>query len=296
CDFKKAVEFHKEKGAVATLILYRVPNPLEFGLVITDDSGKVVRFLEKPSWSEVFTDTVNTGMYILEPSVFELMEPNRSYDWSQDIFPKLLEMGAPIYGYVMDGFWSDVGSLQQYREAQEQVLRHEVQLPIPGSATDSGVFLGSNLSIDQDVVLRPPVVIGRNVKVKAGAVIGPYASIGDNCIIEEGAQIERSVIWERSYIGPHVSVKSAIVCSRATIKRECQLMEDSVVGDRCLVDVGTHIRPRVKLWPDKIVERGSHGQLIALGGRYKELYERQHRIESDQFINPGEDFTLSATR
>jgi len=257
CDFKKAVEFHKEKGAVATLILYRVPNPLEFGLVITDDSGKVVRFLEKPSWSEVFTDTVNTGMYILEPCVFELMEPNRSYDWSQDIFPKLLEMGAPIYGYVMDGFWSDVGSLQQYREAQEQVLRHEVQLPIPGSATDSGVFLGSNLSIDQDVVLRPPVVVGRNVKIKSGAVIGPYASIGDNCIIEEGAQIERSVIWERSYIGPHVSVKSAIVCSRATIKRECQLMEDSVVGDRCLVDVGTHIRPRVKLWPDKIVERGS---------------------------------------
>ncbi|MFQ3678392.1 MAG: nucleotidyltransferase family protein, partial [Fimbriimonadaceae bacterium] len=98
CDLSKAIAFHKAKKAVATLILYHVPNPLEFGVVITDDDGRVIRFLEKPTWSEVFSDTVNTGMYILEPEVFERMEPGRQYDWSQDIFPEILRSGEPIYG------------------------------------------------------------------------------------------------------------------------------------------------------------------------------------------------------
>lgn len=257
CDFNAAVNFHKEKGAKATIILYRVPNPLEFGLVISDDDGKITRFLEKPSWSEIFSDTVNTGMYVIDPSVFELMEDNQSYDWSGDIFPKMLELGIPLYGYIMEGFWSDVGSLQQYREAQEQLLSGSVNLPVPGETKESGIYLGPNCLIEEGAVLVPPVVLGRNVKVKKGCRIGPHSSIGDNCLIEEGAHIERSVVWERTYVGPYVSARSAIVCSRVTIKRECQLMEDSVVGDRCLLDVGTHVRPRVKLWPDKIVERGS---------------------------------------
>ena len=257
CNFKAAVEFHRQKGAAATLILYRVPNPLEFGLVISDSDGKITRFLEKPSWSEIFSDTVNTGMYIIEPSVFDLMEQNQAYDWSGDIFPRMLELGLPLYGYVMDGFWSDVGSLQQYREAQEQLLSGSVLLEVPGETKESGIYLGPNCSIEEGAQLIPPVVLGRNVKVKKGAKIGPHSAIGDNCLIEEGAHIERSVVWERTYVGPYVSTKSSIICSRVTIKRECQLMEDSVIGDRCLLDVGTHVRPRVKLWPDKIVERGS---------------------------------------
>ena len=109
CDLTKAIEFHKRKGSLATLILYRVPNPLEFGVVITDDDDKVVRFLEKPSWSEVFSDTVNTGIYILEPEIFAYMEANKSYDWSGDIFPMLLAEGKPMYGYVMEEYWADVG-------------------------------------------------------------------------------------------------------------------------------------------------------------------------------------------
>ena len=122
CDLGKAIAFHREKKSLATLILYRVQSPLEFGVVITDDEGKVVRFLEKPSWSEVFSDTVNTGMYILEPEIFEYMDPNKPYDWSGDIFPRLLAEGKSMYGYVMDEYWADVGSLTQYREAQEHTL------------------------------------------------------------------------------------------------------------------------------------------------------------------------------
>lgn len=257
CDLTKAIEFHKARKSMATLILYRVESPLEFGVVITDDDHRVVRFLEKPSWSEVFSDTVNTGMYILEPEVFELMEANRSYDWSGDIFPQMLEKGMPIYGYVMEEYWCDVGSLNQYREAQEHLMGGQVNLPIPGHSDGSGVFVGRNTQIDPSVTIIPPVVIGRNCKIKRNARIGPFSAIGDNVVIEEEAIVERSVIWDSTYIGPSVGIHSATICSRATIKRDSVVREDAVVGDRCLVDVGCTIRPRIKLWPDKIVERGS---------------------------------------
>jgi mannose-1-phosphate guanylyltransferase/phosphomannomutase len=257
CDLTKALAFHRAKGSLATLILYRVPSPLEFGVVITDDDGRIVRFLEKPSWSEVFSDTVNTGMYILEPEIFRFMEENRSYDWSGDIFPKLLEERLPMYGYVMEEYWTDVGSLSQYREAQEDLLAGRVDLPIAGSEAMKGVYVGANTVVDDTATLVPPICLGRNVKVKKGARIGPYAVVGDNAFIEEGANVERSVVWDSAYIGPNVGVHSAIVCSRATVKRDSVVREDAVIGDRCLVDVGCNIRPRVKLWPDKIVERGS---------------------------------------
>src|SRR5580700_7370954 len=122
-DIDKAIAFHREKKSLATIVLSHVHNPLEFGVVITDDEGSIRRFLEKPSWGEVFSDTVNTGMYILEPSIFKTMQADTPYDWSQDIFPRLLQEEQSMYGYVMDEYWTDVGSLQQYRQAQYEMLQ-----------------------------------------------------------------------------------------------------------------------------------------------------------------------------
>lgn len=257
CDLTQALEFHRRKGAVATLVLYRVPNPLEFGVVITREDGRIERFLEKPGWSEVFSDTVNTGIYILEPSIFAQMEPGRPYDWSQDIFPKLLREGAPLYGYVMEDYWCDVGTLVQYRDAQEHLLAERTQLITPGEEIEHDIFVGENTIIDEDATLVPPVCIGRNSRIKKHARIGPYTVVGDNCLVEEGAHIERSVLWDRCYIGMNSEVTSATLCSRVTVKRDVRIREDAVIGDRCLIDVGCTIRPRIKLWPDKIIERGS---------------------------------------
>ena len=122
-DVDKALAYHREKevgGDSESCSMWTIP--LEFGVVITDDNGRIRRFLEKPSWGEVFSDTVNTGMYILEPSIFEYMEPEKNYDWSQDIFPQILKEEKPMFGYVMDEYWTDVGSLQQYRQAQYEML------------------------------------------------------------------------------------------------------------------------------------------------------------------------------
>lgn len=257
CDLTRAIAYHKSKGSLATLILYRVPSPLEFGVVITDEEGRIVRFLEKPGWSEVFSDTVNTGIYILEPEIFDTMEQGKNYDWSSDIFPRLLEEGKPMFGYVMENYWCDVGSLTQYREAQEHLMSGQVNLPLPYPAQSNNMFIGPNVSIDETAVIVPPVVIGRNCKVKRGARIGPYSVLGDNTLVEEDASVERSILWDSVYIGASASVRSAVIGSRATIKLDSVIGEDAVVGDRCLIDVGCTVRPRIKLWPDKIIERGS---------------------------------------
>ncbi len=257
CDLTSALEFHRAKKSMATLILSRVPNPLEFGVVITDEEGKVQRFLEKPSWSEVFSDTVNTGMYILEPEILDMMEPGKIYDWSQDIFPELLRQEKPMYGYVMDGYWCDVGNLGQYREAQEHLLSGVTHLPVQGNEDTEGIWIGQNAVIEEGATLVPPCLIGRNSKVKSGARVGPYTVIGDNTLIENGALVERSVIWDSCYIGAGSVVRSATLCSRVTVKRDCLIQEDAVIGDRCLLDAGAQVRPRIKLWPDKFIERGS---------------------------------------
>jgi len=257
CDLTDALRFHREKGSLATLVLARVPSPLDFGVVITDAEGRIQRFMEKPTWSEVFSDTVNTGMYILEPSVFDLMERDKNYDWSSDIFPQLLEAGQPMFGYIMNGYWADVGSLTQYREANEDYLRQAVNLDSVGTRDEHKNDFGPNPQIDDRAEIIAPVSLGRNVKIKRGARVGPYTVLGDNTVVEEDAHVERSVLWDSVYIGPNVAVHSATVGSRAIIKKDSVIREDAVIGDRCLVDVGCNIRPRIKLWPDKIVERGS---------------------------------------
>jgi len=256
CDFRQAVEFHRAKGAIATLILKRVADPLEFGIVITDETGRVRRLVEKPDWSEVQTDTVNTGMYILNPEVLGLMDEGKPYDWSMDIFPALIEANQPVFGYITDDFWCDVGSLSQYREAQEKVMSGVVQLKIPGSQS-GGISIGHGCQIDEQADLVPPVVLGENVKVKRGARVGPYTAIGANCIVEEFAVVERSVVWENCYIGAEAQIRSAVLGTKVVAKKNVSVMEDAVIGDRCHLDMGAVIRPRVKIWPDKVVERGA---------------------------------------
>src|SRR5947207_8755726 len=129
-DLTRLVEFHREKDASVTIGLKSVANPLEFGIVVTDDEGRVERFLEKPSWGQVFSDTINTGIYVLEPEVLRHVPTDRPFDFSKELFPLLLEMGRPIYGHVFDGYWQDIGNLDQFRQANLDALEQRVQLDI----------------------------------------------------------------------------------------------------------------------------------------------------------------------
>jgi mannose-1-phosphate guanylyltransferase / phosphomannomutase len=256
-NIEKAVAFHREHQSEASLVLKHVENPLEFGVVMTGENGKIIRFLEKPSWGEVFSDTVNTGMYLLEPSVFALMEHNRNYDWSQDIFPRLLAEERALYGYVMEEYWTDVGSLEQYRQAQYDMLGGLTTLPIEGAVRGGNIYVGPGTEVDPGATLRGPLLLGANCRVKTGALIQPDTVIGDNAIIEEGACIEKAVLWDSAYVGKDANISGCTVCNHCTIKDRVEIQEGAVVGDRCHIEAGATVRTMVKLWPDKVIEADS---------------------------------------
>jgi mannose-1-phosphate guanylyltransferase/phosphomannomutase len=256
-DIPKALAFHRENKSEATLVLQHVPNPLEFGVVMTEPDGKIMRFLEKPSWGEVFSDTVNTGMYIIEPSVFRLMEHNKNYDWSQDIFPEMLAQKRPLFGYTMEEYWTDVGSLDQYRQAQYEMLNGMTTLPIEGTVVNGNVYVGEGTEIDPDAILQGPACIGAHCRIKSGATIRPDTVIGDNCLIEEGAFLEKAILWDSVYVGRNANLNGCTVCHHCTVKDDVQIQEGAVVGDRCHIESGATIRTMIKLWPDKVIEADS---------------------------------------
>jgi len=131
-DLSKAIDFHKKKESLATLVLTQVEEPLEYGVVVTEEDGKIKHFLEKPDWSEVFSDTVNTGIYVLEPECLQFFEHGINFDFSKDLFPLLLAKEYPLYGYLTSDYWCDVGNIEQYRQAHNDVLDGKVHINIPG--------------------------------------------------------------------------------------------------------------------------------------------------------------------
>src|SRR2546428_7819887 len=168
-DLSAVVRFHKEKGAIATLTLLRVPNPLEYGVVITAPDGRIMQFLEKPSWGEVFSDTINTGIYVLEPEALRRFEKGANFDFSKDLFPQLLSEGAPLYGYIAEGYWTDVGSIGEYMRANYDVLQGKVRTEPIGDEIRLGVFVDGDVEIDRSAVIEGPVYIGRGAETGANA-------------------------------------------------------------------------------------------------------------------------------
>src|ERR1700722_17793318 len=147
-DLAAIVEFHREHKAMATIGLKAMDNPLEFGIVITRDDGSIERFLEKPSWGQVFSDTINTGIYVLEPEVFDYIVPDKSVDFSSDVFPRLLDDGKPVFGYVAEGYWEDVGTLDAYIKAHADVLDQKVAVDIEAFPLRPGVYVGAGAEVD----------------------------------------------------------------------------------------------------------------------------------------------------
>ncbi len=256
-DLPRIVQWHRQRKALATMVLYRVPNPLEFGVITTDERGRVTRFYEKPSWGEVISDTVNTGIYVLDSSVLEMVEPGHSVDWSKDIFPLMLEKDLPLYGYVAEGYWCDIGNLNEYRRAAADVLSGKVRVGSLGHYRGGDVWTGDNVEIAPDAQLIGPIYLGNEVKVNSGAVIHGPTSIRDYTVVDNRAQIDRSLIWRNCYIGESSELRGAIVCRQSTMKARSVLYEGSVIGDGCVIGQGAVIHSNVKLWPGKEVEAGA---------------------------------------
>ncbi len=255
-DLTRIVDFHRRSGSVATLTLTHVPNPLDYGVVIVAKDGGVRQFLEKPSWGEVFSDTVNTGIYVLEPQVLDRVPANESYDFSQDVFPALLQDDEPLFGYVAEGYWCDVGNIPEYMRANAEALTGRVQLEIPGDRQGE-VWRDLGVEVAPDAQLIGAVCLGQDVTIKSGVVLRGPCVIGDYTVVDERALVDRSVIWTNCYLGERVEVRGAIIGKQCALKSRAVIFEGAVVGDSSIVGEQAMIHSDVKIWPNKEVETGA---------------------------------------
>ena len=253
-DLGEVVAFHEAKGALATIGLVPVENPLEFGIVITNEDGSVERFLEKPSWGQVFSDTINTGIFVLEPAIFDHIADDRAVDFSSEVFPALLAAGLPLYGAVADGYWEDVGTLEAYVSAHKDILDQKVEVDIPGFEVSGGVWVAEGAEIHPDAVIDGPAVVGDNARVEAGARLGEYAVLGTNVKVRAGAEIHRSIIQDNAYLGEGVRLAGAVVGRACDVRRGARCEDGSVLGDECFIGEDAVIGPGVKVYPFKTVE------------------------------------------
>ncbi|GBF82260.1 mannose-1-phosphate guanyltransferase [Aphanothece sacrum] len=256
-DLQAAIAFHRQKGSKATIVLTRVPNPVEFGVVITDKQQRISRFLEKPSTSEIFSDTVNTGTYILEPEVLQYLPKNEESDFSKDLFPLLLEQGEPLYGFIAEGYWCDVGHLDAYREAQYDGLQNKVKLDFAYEEKSPGFWLGQNTYIDPTAKIEPPVIIGDNCRIGPGVIIEQGTVIGDNVTIGAGSELKRPILWNGVTVGEETYLAACTIARGTRVDRRSQILEGVVVGPLCTIGEEAQISHNVRVWPSKRIESGA---------------------------------------
>lgn len=222
-DLTAALKFHKEKGAIATLVAKPVPREQvsSYGVVVTDETGRIKAFQEKPSVEEALSTNINTGIYIFEPEIFNYIPSGQEYDIGGELFPKLVEMGAPFYAVPMDFQWVDIGKVPDYWRAIRGVLLGEIKnVPIPGKEVAPGIYTGLNVAVNWDKVdIKGPVYIGAMTHIEDGAkIIGP-TMIGPNCWICSGATVENSVIFEYSRLGAGVRLVDKLVFGRYCVDK-----------------------------------------------------------------------------
>ncbi len=258
-NLREIISFHKKKRAGFTVVLTRVQDPLSYGVVITDKEGRISNYLEKPSWGEVFSDTINCGIYVVEPEVLTKVPPQQPFDFSNDLFPSLLEDDFPLYGLVGTGYWRDVGNIDDYRLANWELLEGKAQLPFKGEfihREGAEVWMAEGVEVEEGVVFNGRVVVGEKSKLKRGARISS-SIIGPACLIGEGAEIEKSILFPGVRIGERAKLQGTILGPQAEVGAEAILSPSSVVGDGCLIGQGAVIKENVRIWPSKRVEAGS---------------------------------------
>ncbi|WP_067471897.1 mannose-1-phosphate guanyltransferase [Actinomadura hibisca] len=256
-DLTDMVRFHEENGALVTIGLKRVPNPLEFGIIIVDEQGRVQRFLEKPTWGQVFSDTVNTGIYVMEPEVLDHVAAGESVDWSADVFPKLLAEGAPLYGYVADCYWEDVGTHESYLKAQADMLSGLVDVEMDGFEVSPGVWIAEGAEVDAEAVLKGPLYVGDYAKVEAGVELREFTVLGSNVVVKEGAFLHRAVVHDNVFVAPSTNLRGCVVGKNTDVMAGARVEEGAVVGDECVIEAEAYVSSGVKVYPFKTIEAGA---------------------------------------
>ena len=249
-DITAMIDFHRDQQAKATIALTPVDDPTAYGLVETDICSMITRFLEKPTWSEVTTNMINAGTYVLEPEVLTQIPPQTKVSIERETFPLLLTQGEPVYAYPSSGYWMDMGTPEKYLQLHRDLLggksSHYALAPA------NGVVIEAQTTVHPTAQIEGPVVIGGNCSIGQRVKLTGPVVIGDRCAILEDSVIEESVIWQNTRLGPRVNLKSSIVSDNCCLNAD-SVIEDSVLGDNITVVSGCKLEPGSKIWPEETV-------------------------------------------
>lgn len=236
-DLGRMVEFHRETGAKATILLTPVADPSRYGLVRLGPGGRVESFLEKPRPEEIDTDLINAGLYVLEPEVLELVPPGGPVSIERDVFPKLAAEGS-VYGIALTGYWLDVGTPESYLQAHRDVLERLFQTEVGDELGPDFMLVDPTAEVHAGARLVPPVYVGPHAIVESGARLGSLAVLGAGARLEQGGVVENAVVGAHATVGAGVSVVGSIVGDGAVIGRGSELHNLAVVGPGATVGGG----------------------------------------------------------
>lgn len=265
CDFdlKDCYERHKARGALATLLLHREKDPLEYGLVQLGKDNRVARFLEKPGWGQVFTNLVNTGIYFLSPEVLREIPADTPYDFSRELFPKLLSAGKALYGDTPYGYWRDMGDTGAYLQAAADALDGKVKLDLLLPQVKTGVWCAS--PIPESCAIVPPCWIAERVTIGESCLIGPHTVLEQGTYLGERTVAQRSILLGCA-VGSSSTLHGAILCEDSTVGTGCSLAQGSVLGAEAVLEDQVVLREEVRIWPRIPVKAGSRLTSSVTGG------------------------------
>lgn len=228
-DLAKVIKEHKDKKALASIAIKEMDDVSRFGVVVTDDNGFITGFQEKPSNDEALSKFISTGIYVLEPEIFDHIPATGEYGFGRQLFPSLVAKKLPVLGIKIEGYWSDVGCVEQYRESNYDALSGKVKVDLPGIKQKHGdgtVWLGEGASVDASVKISGACMIGKGSTVEAGVTFSGSVVVGDHVVIEKGAKISDSIIWSNSKIGSNAEISSSVIGYGCTVKsgtKHCEI-------------------------------------------------------------------------
>ena len=245
-DITAMIGFQTERKAKATIALTPVDDPTSYGLIETNAQGRVTRFLEKPKWSEVTTNMINAGTYVLEPEVLSRIPPHANFSFERGLFPLLLDQGEPIYAYPSSAYWIDIGTPEKYLQLHRDLfsgssIRHSCP-------TGEEVLVGGQSYIHPTAQIRGPAVIGSNCTIGHNVRLTGPVVIGSGGTIQEDTVIEESIIWRNAQLGQRVSLKNSIVADNCRLN-DNSTVEGSILGDNVTVVSGCKLKSGSKIWP-----------------------------------------------
>ncbi len=271
-DFSKLFDFHTSKNAKLSIGLTSVENPLQFGVVIANENNVIEKFLEKPSWGEVFSDTINTGIYIIEPEILKYIPKNENFDFAKDLFPFLMGKNIQLMGYSLSGYWRDVGNPESYREVYEDLLSNKANFQISGikqTYPDGVLYSKSTYKLDNSIEIVGTVMLGENVTIAKDVKLINVV-IGDNVTIASGSKIRNSVLWDKVTVGKNAKLDNCVICNDNIIGKNVKAKAGMILAEGCEIGELAMIEQDVIIWPNTNIDAASIvSHNLVLGTKYK---------------------------